>query len=460
MTEGPRSIEEGAEEDRVASAEEVPDPSAEPVDREEVLYQLTVAALAAPPRVDRTSTARVLFFLSLAIYILYRLLFAGREAADVPLSVGLLVGGILLHEMGHYAGMLLFGYRDLKVFFIPFLGAAASGRKHAAPLWQQSVVALLGPVPGIVLAAVLQATLRPPPGSALHSAEMVLLAINVFNLLPLVPLDGGRLLQMVIFSRSPILEAAFLVLASLGLGWIAYTIESEILMLVGLLGLLRVPNRFQVARRRSLLRTKLAGFPERLEDLSDQERRALFRLAGKVDPASAEPQARARQMRQLHEEIVVRPPSLKATSLLLLTYAAAIGLGLFASYNVTVDAVRGERGAQGLIMEVERFKEESQRIRKELDANAEKRKAGGPEAKALRREGDRLRAELIGAVERTIDRLEDADPAVRALALNGEENARAFLDRLRQLRSKLREDERPGARDGGAEKPALPERGK
>ena len=63
-------------------------------------------------------------------------------AANNAAKVGILVGVVLLHELGHYAGMRLFGYRDVRIFFIPFFGAAASGVKERAPVWQQGRPAL------------------------------------------------------------------------------------------------------------------------------------------------------------------------------------------------------------------------------------------------------------------------------------------------------------------------------
>ena len=68
-------------------------------------------------------------------------------------KLAILIPVLLLHELGHFAGMRLFGYRNVQMFFVPFLGAAVSGRKHAAPVWQQVVVLLLGPLPGLLVAA-------------------------------------------------------------------------------------------------------------------------------------------------------------------------------------------------------------------------------------------------------------------------------------------------------------------
>src|SRR5437870_3320292 len=64
---------------------------------------------------------------------------------------------LLFHELGHYVAMRWFGYRNLRMFFIPFFGAAVSGQNYNVPGWKKAVVALAGPVPGIVVGAVLGA---------------------------------------------------------------------------------------------------------------------------------------------------------------------------------------------------------------------------------------------------------------------------------------------------------------
>ena len=62
-----------------------------------------------------------------------------------------LVAVLLLHELGHLVAMRWAGYRDLKIFFIPFIGAMVSGREQQATAGQKMLVLLAGPVPGIVL---------------------------------------------------------------------------------------------------------------------------------------------------------------------------------------------------------------------------------------------------------------------------------------------------------------------
>jgi hypothetical protein len=62
---------------------------------------------------------------------------------------------LLVHESGHYVVMRAFGYRDLRMFFIPFVGAAVSGWSGKAHGYQRTLVALAGPVPGILLGLLL-----------------------------------------------------------------------------------------------------------------------------------------------------------------------------------------------------------------------------------------------------------------------------------------------------------------
>lgn len=89
----------------------------------------------------------------LTLLIVSLLLFIGAQASFGAMAdfIAALVIVLVVHELGHYAAMRAFGYRDTKMFFIPFLGAAVSGRHDDASGTQRAVVALAGPLPGIVL---------------------------------------------------------------------------------------------------------------------------------------------------------------------------------------------------------------------------------------------------------------------------------------------------------------------
>ena len=69
----------------------------------------------------------------------------------------LIIGILFVHELGHYAAMRWFKYRELRMFFIPFFGAAVTGRHFNVPGWKKAIVSLMGPLPGILIGAGLAA---------------------------------------------------------------------------------------------------------------------------------------------------------------------------------------------------------------------------------------------------------------------------------------------------------------
>jgi len=99
---------------------------------------------------------------------------------------------ILVHELGHVLELRRQGVPASAPLFIPFMGAVVGMKQLPDDAWKESRVALAGPLLGSLAAAAVWAL-----GAALHSDLLVALAftgflINLFNLLPIVPLDGGR----------------------------------------------------------------------------------------------------------------------------------------------------------------------------------------------------------------------------------------------------------------------------
>jgi Zn-dependent protease len=99
---------------------------------------------------------------------------------------------ILVHEMGHVLELRRQGIRASAPIFIPFLGAAVGMKEMPKNAWREAQVALAGPILGTLGAVGVWVV-----GVALGSDLLVAIAfvgflINLFNLLPIVPLDGGR----------------------------------------------------------------------------------------------------------------------------------------------------------------------------------------------------------------------------------------------------------------------------
>jgi Zn-dependent protease len=268
-------------------------------------------------RAGRTSSSNAALLLigSLALFAI--LATANRSLVDV----GVVTGVLLLHELGHWVAMRMCGYQDTRIFFIPFFGAATSGRSLDGSPAKQGVVLLAGPLPGILLALPVLVI-----GTGMHEAWLIraghtLLWINAFNLLPLVPLDGGRLFELVLFGRHPILESGFRVCAVAGLGMLAVWLGSVMLGSLALLMLFLIPSARRMRNLRESLRAKVrAEVPPAM--LTTEEVDVLYQVAldfserfDRGMPVS--PARRSRFMLQLHDGLRARTPDSKVSLALL-----------------------------------------------------------------------------------------------------------------------------------------------
>jgi Zn-dependent protease len=109
----------------------------------------------------------------------------------LPFAIGFVLL-IFIHELGHVIELRRQGVPASAPLFIPFLGAVIGMKQLPDDAWKEARVALAGPILGSVGAAVCWGI-----GAALDSDLLIALAfvgffLNLFNLIPIVPLDGGR----------------------------------------------------------------------------------------------------------------------------------------------------------------------------------------------------------------------------------------------------------------------------
>jgi Zn-dependent protease len=291
-----------------------------------------------------------------------------------PIDLVLLVAILFLHEAGHYLGMRLFNYQDVKMFFIPLFGAAVSGRSTSVEGYKEAIVLLLGPLPGIFLGLVLGIACFFYDSAVLRSAATMLIWINGFNLLPLMPLDGGRVLHLILFSRQRHVEAAFRVLTAALLGLWALAAGAWGLGIFAVLLLIGTPTTFQIAR----LATQLRGaFPPRPDTnpaapLPHELAVALIERVRSAFPQVPQPANLATLARQVWERIHLRPPGVIASILLLALCGATIFVMLCALFvfNVPIPIPITERGANGAIVRKEQTRVWGRLLRsKELAAD-------------------------------------------------------------------------------------------
>lgn len=151
---------------------------------------------------------------------------------------------LLVHELGHLLAMRAFGYRDLYLFFMPF-GALVMGTKEDRTPWQEAIVLLAGPVPGIILATMTLLFVTEPPDWLMQLCTMSLV-INYFNLLPIPPLDGGKLMQLVIFDRHLLLRVLVKVGSIISFGASAFLFVDPIMGFFSVFLLFVALNDFKI----------------------------------------------------------------------------------------------------------------------------------------------------------------------------------------------------------------------
>jgi Zn-dependent protease len=99
---------------------------------------------------------------------------------------------LLVHELGHVIQLRREGIRAGAPMFIPFLGALVAMKELPKNAAAEARVGLAGPVLGS-LGALVPLALYALTGDELFKAlAFVGFLLNLFNLLPVLPLDGGR----------------------------------------------------------------------------------------------------------------------------------------------------------------------------------------------------------------------------------------------------------------------------
>ena len=150
------------------------------------------------------------------------------------LEIGMLVVVLLIHELGHFLAMRYFGYRDTNILFMPF-GAATMGRKAKKSAFEEYIILLAGPLPGIIISVIffmaMMMNILPQENEIILQYVMFSFIINYLNLLPIYPLDGGRITQILLLLRYPRAQFYFYVVSFVVVALAALLAQDFILLI-------------------------------------------------------------------------------------------------------------------------------------------------------------------------------------------------------------------------------------
>ncbi|HET7489557.1 MAG TPA: hypothetical protein VFJ85_16640 [Acidimicrobiales bacterium] len=169
--------------------------------------------------------------------------------------VVVLAVGVVGHELGHALALRVFG-QDSRIHLYAMGGVTVPTTRPPAGRRQHPVVvSLAGPVPGIVVGAALLAVARPstpysPVDVIVLDLVLVTIGLGLLNLMPVLPLDGGRALAGLLASRRGSDAAVLAVSAGVGLALCAAGLLVGQVWAGALFGYLGLFNASELWKRR------------------------------------------------------------------------------------------------------------------------------------------------------------------------------------------------------------------
>jgi Zn-dependent protease len=168
---------------------------------------------------------------ALASVGVYALLFGGWQFA-----VGL-VALLFVHEMGHVLVIRAKGLPASLPVFIPLMGAAVFMRRMPLNVKDEADIAIAGPLAGSAGAAVCYALYMQTHVNLWLALAYFGFFLNLFNLVPVSPLDGGRVAGAISRWIWPV--------GIVGLVILFFYTHSIIILIVGWLGFFQTMARFR-----------------------------------------------------------------------------------------------------------------------------------------------------------------------------------------------------------------------
>ena len=152
------------------------------------------------------------------LFLLVLFLFSIDLIRDSYLVLLELLLVFIVHELGHFIMMRFYRTQAQGMFFLSLLSKFTKNLNPSESLKQQTYINLMGPLPGILIGSgLLYLMVYLSPNLFLIELALLFIGINLINLLPLDPFDGGRIIGGFYFSKNDQLKMSFTLFSSLTL---------------------------------------------------------------------------------------------------------------------------------------------------------------------------------------------------------------------------------------------------
>ncbi len=206
---------------------------------------------------------------SLFSLMIYAVLFYVLFDQNIAYIAALLLV-LLIHEFGHFFAMKMYNYTNVKLFIIPLMGAMVSGTKQNVSQKQMSIILLAGPLPGLIVGYVLYFVNRSIPNETLKMLANTFIFINLFNLLPIYPLDGGRLLETLFIKNNYGIRLVFTILSLVFLTILIALSQSYFMLIIPIFMGLELNNEIKNKKIRDYLDSEKINYHCEYRELPDR----------------------------------------------------------------------------------------------------------------------------------------------------------------------------------------------
>jgi len=151
-----------------------------------------------------------------------------------------LIACLVFHEYGHIKAMKHFGMKTKGIYLIPFMGGLALSDERINTRWQDVVISIMGPTFGLFLSIACLVAYWVTGNVFFAGLAAFNALLNLFNLLPILPLDGGHILKSISFSMNSLTGlVACIVGAAIGV-YVSYSLGLALLGFLLLIGSLEI----------------------------------------------------------------------------------------------------------------------------------------------------------------------------------------------------------------------------
>ena len=167
---------------------------------------------------------------------------------------------LFIHEYGHVWAMKRRGMDVKGMYFIPFFGAVAVSNDAFPTRKTEMYTAIMGPIWGFACCLAIAGVYFTTENPMFAGISSMLAFINLFNLIPVNPLDGGRIAKSIAFSLHSWIGIGLLALGFVISGLLAWKLGYHLLLFICILGFFEVfAERRSAEKKVNMTKKELGG---------------------------------------------------------------------------------------------------------------------------------------------------------------------------------------------------------